>query len=68
MFDNQQGQLLFTRFATPNIGYSEFCNMIVPCDSISSAKLLARVVPYDNVGFESLELMRRLMRAHLSLA
>lgn len=42
--------------------------MIVPCDHISSAKLLARVAPYDNVGFESLELMRRLMRAHLSLA
>jgi Ca2+-binding EF-hand superfamily protein len=42
--------------------------MIVPCDPTSSSRLLARVAPYENLGFESIELMRRLMRAHLSLA
>lgn len=42
--------------------------MIVPCDPTSSSRLLARVASLENMSFETTELMRRLMRAHLSLA
>lgn len=68
MFDHEQASLLYKRFAKPRICYTEFCNMIVPCDPTSSSRLLARVPPNENLSFETTELMRRLFRAHLSLA
>ena len=68
MFDHKQASLLFARYAEPYLGYSQFCRLLVPCDPAASERLLARVAPIDKLGFESLELMRRLMRAHLSLA
>jgi len=68
MFDHEQASLLYKRFAQPRICYTEFCNMIVPSDPTSSSRLLGRIAAQESLSYETMELMRRLMRAHLSLA
>ena len=67
MFDRTQTHLLFRRYAAPRFSYAEFCKMVVPNDSHHSGKVLSRVPRSSPLLFETNEILRRVLRALLSL-
>lgn len=65
IFDRRQASLLFLRYATPRISYSEFCKMVTPNDQKQQGKILARVS--REMSFAAEETLKRVLRAQLSL-
>jgi hypothetical protein len=67
MSDHEPGRLLFARYAGSEFGYSEFQKLVVPLDP----KLQTAVLRRDGsqkLSYDTEEILKRLCRAHLSLA
>ena len=49
------------------VNYREFCRLLVPNDKILANLLVGRCIISDRISFETQEIFKRLLRAHLSL-
>ena len=49
------------------INYREFCRMIMPTDTVLANLLASRAPVADRMSWETQEIFKRLLRAHLNL-
>jgi Ca2+-binding EF-hand superfamily protein len=62
--------LLFARYDEDRdgrINYKKFCKMIMPTDSKAASRLMNRISTRDHISYETQEVFKRLLRAHLNV-
>ena len=69
-YDKNQAYLIFLRYDQDNdlrINYREFCRIIMPLDRTIANRLAGRGPVADRMSWETQEIFKRLLRAHLNL-
>ena len=69
-YNRDQASLIFSRYdkdGDMRINYREFCTIIMPSDTIMANLLAGRGPVADRMTYETQDIFKRLLRAHLNL-
>ena len=69
-YNRDQASLIFSRYDKDGdirINYREFCTIIMPSDTIMANLLAGRGPVADRMTYETQDIFKRLLRAHLNL-